>query len=176
MQKALADFRQSGGLYYPIRLASGGVLWGAERYARLSGNDLQPEGWFEEDVPCLASQEVGTGCVFYLATRAGRGAAKDPAGLLRNGVPTLLRKALDRAGVRPMAGLRGPGLGQVRVDLLSGADGPRFLVMHNRSADEQVIQLDPLPDGEGLFTDTWWHLSDGQPVTVPGGYIDLIVL
>lgn len=171
VRKAMADFRSAGSLYYPIRLAAGGLAWGASRYARLEGEDLRALGWFEPDIPCLIAKETGAGAIFYFASHIGQGTKKDPSGLLE-----LVRGALKRAGIRPAAGLGGPGLGEVRVDRIADQAGPRYLVIHNRSEQEQEIQLDCFPDGEGLFTGVKMPLSAGQPMRLPGGFIDLIVL
>jgi beta-galactosidase len=171
VRKALADFSTTGGQYFPIQLAGGSIAWGAERYARLEGEGLQALGWFETEVPCLAQKTIGAGAVYYLATRAGLGAQKDPAGL-----QTLVHAALRRADVRPTANLRGPGLGQVRADLLTSPAGPRFLVLHNPSTADQTVQLDPLPDGTGIFSGRAFSFASGQPVYLPAEFIDLIQL
>ncbi|RPJ38484.1 MAG: hypothetical protein EHM21_16795, partial [Chloroflexi bacterium] len=171
VRKALRDFGQAGGLYYPIQLAEGAIAWSALRYAVLDGADLNAVGWFEPGKPCLVSKPVGDGFVFYCGAHLGQGAKKDPAGLVR-----LLRKAFERAGVRPAANLRGPGFGQVRVDVISSVGRPRYLVINNRSETPQRIQLDALPDGMGLFTGLELALKNGKEVEIPGAWIDLVVL
>jgi len=175
VRKALADSAVSGGLYFPIQLASGQAAWGAERYAQLDCPDGQPEGWFEPGKPCMVSKAVGTGAVFYAATHLGQGAKKDAGGLI-----AWLQKALERAGVRPAAGLKGEELIPVKIDLIASSGSPRYLVIHNRSDREQIIQMDPLPDGVankvgvGIFTGMKLPLSQGVPLHLPGGFIDII--
>lgn len=171
VRKAMADFAVAGGMYFPIQLTGGPVAWGADRYAQLSGDGAQPGGWFEPGVPCLVSKTVGAGAVYYAATHLGQGAKKNSAGLV-----AWLQKALDRAKVKPTAGLKGVGLSAVRVGLISNSNGPHYLVIFNTSDQEQVVQMDPLPDGTGLFTGHKLSLSRGASLTVPAGFIDIVTL
>jgi beta-galactosidase len=171
VRKSLADFAVSGGAYFPIQVAGGQIVWGAHRYAPIKAADSRALGWFEPGSPCLVAKEIGAGAVFYAGTYLGQGAQKDPAGL-----KAWLRQAVERAGLRPSAGIKGPGAGLVQVHVLADAIGPCFLLVHNLSEQEQVIELDPLPDGEGIFSGRQLPLSKGRPVTIPGDFIDLFSL
>jgi beta-galactosidase len=171
VEKALDALGTSGGQHFPIRLASGAAAWGASRYAVVAGVGLTTEGCFEPGVPCLASKAVGEGLVLYCGTNLGQGAKMEAAGLLE-----VLGRVLERAGVTPVLGLRTPTPGQVRVDLLEDGRGPRFLVIWNRSEQEQRIELDCAPTGRGLFSGWTWPGPGAGPIGVPGGFADLIVL
>jgi beta-galactosidase len=172
VKKAMTDFQSTGSEYFPILLDGSlldgdGLAWGANRYARLAGEDMAVEGRFEADFPCLVSKEVDQGCVFYNGTNLGQGAKKDPAGMI-----ALLHKAAMRAGV----GVTAVGNGQVHVDLIQDETGPRYLVVINRSEEEQEIRLDGLLKANGLFSGASWQMDGNQPVRVPGGFIDLMVI
>jgi beta-galactosidase len=172
VRKSLADFVVSGGPYLPIQMAEGTLVWGAHRYAQLEIQNSQILGWFERDAPCLAAKEIGAGAVFYAGTNLGQGAQKDATGM-----NAWLRQAASRAGVRPQAGLKESGNGKVQVHLLTSQESrPHYLFIHNFTDQEQVIEIDPLPDGEGIFSGVQLKLSDGKPVCIPGAFIDLIAL
>ena len=173
VRKALADLGTSGGLYFPIRLAGGTLAWGASRYAALESQDANVEGCFAADVPCLISKSVGHGTVFYCGTNLGQGARQGETGLVE-----LVRKAATRAGVAPTLNLVSGIPGQVHLDLLQDDHGPRFLMVVNRSADEQAIRLPSLgmASCHGLFSGLDWALRGDQPISVPAGLVDLFVL
>jgi hypothetical protein len=167
VKKALAEFGTSGGLYFPIRLASGNLAWGAARYAQLVGEGCTVEGAFEAGADCLVSRLVGKGKVFYCGTNLGQGAKKNPAGLME-----LLAKAAASAGVAPT--LNASGSDQVHVDALWDDQALRFLVLNNRSKDALTLRLEGSGTAHGLFSKIVYDLS--RPVSLPGEFIDLFVV
>ncbi len=171
VRKALADFKTSGGQYFPLRLSNGGLAWGASRYAILTGDGLTIEGEFVPGSPCLVSKSVSQGQVFYCGTNLGQGAQVDSSGLVE-----LLRRVAGRAGVHPILHLSASETGQVRVDAIQDESGPRFLVVQNRSDREQFVRLDLAKSGRGLFSGLDWSLNPDRKIGLPAGFIDLIVL
>lgn len=166
VKKALAEFGNTGGKFFPIRLSGGGTAWGAERYAVLSGEGLTVEGTFETSRPCLVSKAVGDGWVFYCGTNLGQGAARGAEGLL-----TLLDKASRRAGVRPTCGVEGA---DVRVDgLYNPAGGLRFLVLNNLTSETQAPRLEVSARLRGVFSGREAVVRPDQPLTLEAGFIDL---
>lgn len=45
-KKAMESIGVSGGKYYPIHQINGKIIWGALRYAELSGKNITIEGYF----------------------------------------------------------------------------------------------------------------------------------
>ena len=173
-RKALAGSGTTGALYYPIRLSSGTIAWGAERYAVLSGAQMQPEGYFEPGAACLASVEIGQGRVFYSGTNLGRGAGKDRRGLLE-----ILRRLAQQAGIAPTLNVRNLGDAEVHLNLLEEDGQPRFLVIHNPADVEQQILLPGLRATlRGLFSKDIAHLAlDGKtPISIPARFVDLFIV
>ena len=167
VKKALAEFGTSGGQYYPIRLASGNVLWGAARYAILGGQDCAVEGTFEAGVPCLVSKKVGQGMVFYCGTNVGQGARKDASGL-----HDLLAKAAAAGGVSPTLGISAAG--QVRMDVLRDSQGPRFIMLLNRAKEPCTVRLQASGTARGLFSGQ--SIALDQPIHLPGDSAELYMI
>lgn len=141
VKKALLAAGTTGGRDFPVQLAGGGVLWGAERCAWRAGDGLEPAGAFDAAGPVLGWQAVGAGQVFYAGTHLGQASLRDPAAFT-----AFLQCGWERAGVRPTLGAEGGGL--VHVDLLTTADGRRFLVVVNRTDTPGTLTLEgegPLP-------------------------------
>lgn len=120
--------------------SGGEFLWGAQRYAILSGDEL--EAWATFDgadgpVPVVASKRVGRGSVIYAGTLLGLGASHDARGLA-----VLLRRTAAAAGVQPAGSAHGGEPGVVHVDVLRDEQQrARFAVIVNRSQSEQVVRL-----------------------------------
>ncbi|MBI2300389.1 MAG: beta-galactosidase [Armatimonadetes bacterium] len=165
VRKALRDFGATGGTFFPIRMAGGALVWGAHRYAELSGDGLESLGSFDGQVPCLGRKQVGRGTVFYCGTNLGQAAERDPAGLL-----AILRLAVAAAGIAPTARAELPGT--VHADLLADEAGPRFAVVVSRAEREQAVTIGAPSRWRGLFTGVTWKA--GAPVTVPAGFADLL--
>jgi hypothetical protein len=180
VRKALQDFQTSGGKYFPIRLASGQVVTGAERYALLAGQSINPEGWFDVPEPCLASFQAGDGWVFYAGTNLGQGACQDPDGLLH-----VLDKALLQAKITPTL-TQSQRAFAVHVDLLIDKAGNlRAFVIQNRSDLPQKFKMafttsqtgpeNSVRKGTCLFHNVDIDLSQ-DAIELPARFIDLVIL
>ncbi|MHB9133819.1 MAG: beta-galactosidase [Armatimonadota bacterium] len=162
VRKALDAFGVTGGQYYPIRLASGEIVWGAHRYAELTGDQLTPEGSFTGTTPCLASVAVGQGRVFYCGASFGLAAERSDAGL-----QAMLDKALAAADVQPVCRLTAEQPGSIHLDLLTNEAGARFAVVINRTDQPQQITLEGRECWRGIFTGLSWRLAGFTDVSVP---------
>lgn len=168
-RKALEGVR-SGGEYLPCRLEDGGILWGAQRYAVLAGDDLETWATFDSTdgpLPIVVSKTVGCGQVIYAGTQLGLGARQDARGLA-----DLVRRAATAAHVLPTCRATDSA---VHVDVLSDDGGTRFVFLLNRSEGAQVVRLEqPVGGLRGLFTGMRWDGSG--PTTAPPGFCDLFVI
>lgn len=168
VRKALREFGVSGGKFYPIRLADGRLVWGAHRYAELSGKGLVSVGTFDGRVPCVGRKSVGRGTVFYCGTNFGQAAERDPAGL-----KTMVQMAAAAAGIEPVGQLQADQAGTVHVDVLSEGGAPRFAVVVGRADREQRVQLNAQGRWRGLFSGVTWDLNGRTTVTVPADCAEL---
>ena len=170
VRKALAAFGATGGRFFPIKLTSGDIVWGAHRYAELAGDNITPEGAFTGAAPCLASVNVGKGKVIYCGTSFGLAAERSDAGL-----QAMLDKVLAAAGISPTLGISAELPGTVHLDVLTG-DAVRFAVLISRAEREQRIML--AGDGlwHGIFTNPGWKPTETTTLTIPAGYAELFVL
>ncbi len=155
VRKALRDTGTAGGRFFPITLADGGFVWGANRYAILGGDGATAEGSFDGAEPCIVSAKVGEGRVIYCGTNLGEGSLRD-AGYLAQ----FLARELAAAKASPTLGAAADAIGAVHVDALHGPDGPAFLVVLNRSDGPRTITL----AGEGI----WRGLFSGAELSLPG--------
>lgn len=171
VRKAMQAQAPSGGQHFPIRRPDGSLIWGASRYAELSGENLTGEGFFTPEIPCLISKTVGNGAIYYCATNLGEGAKADSTGLVQ-----LLDQIAGRAGANPILDLRADPPGQVRVDLLENNRGPAFLTISNKSDQSVSIHLDLPGAGTGLFSGRRFQFDSPEAQQIPGSFIDLIVL
>ncbi|MBN2643437.1 MAG: beta-galactosidase, partial [Victivallales bacterium] len=94
LRKALQRSDVTGDQYFPVLFEDNSIIWGAQRYAELSGN-IVPLGYSGSESPCIASASSGKGTVFYCGSNFGQGAEKDKSGL-----NTLIRKVMNFAGIR----------------------------------------------------------------------------
>ncbi len=177
VRKAMQDFQTSGGKYFPISLASGEIAWGADRYATLSGENIQPEGWFGTEAPCLATIPVGKGWVFYAGTNLGQGAQHNSEGLHE-----ILETAAGRARIDPPLLFGTDSQTRVHIDELRDTQGNlRGLIVQNSSDLAQTIMIPPFPEtdkrlqGKCIFTGTEWDPSTVQ-IELPPQWIDLVIL
>jgi len=151
-RKAVAAGAPHAGPLVPVRLASGELLWGCDRIAALAGAEMKPLGTANGGDVCVGLAPAGGGWVLACGTNVGRAAARGDAGLV-----ALLRIAMERASVEPAMGASADGPG-AHVDLLCDAEGPRFVVAVNASAEPRAIRLARAPEGDwrGLFTGAAW--------------------
>ena len=172
MRKAMTSSGgASGGQFYPIRLATGTLAWGTDRYARLEGEGLQTEGHFEPAYPCLASKAVGEGFVFYCGAELGKGAARDDQGLAE-----ILDRLEKRAGIHPVLGAKTAKPGALQVGLLSEGGKPRFLTLHNPSGVIQSLTLELKGKVKGIFSQREWSLDGEVPLIIPAGLTDIFTI
>jgi beta-galactosidase len=169
-RKALLDFGTTGGAVFPIQLADGTLGYGAHRYAILEGEGAMSEGMFDGVNPVLLSKRVGDGRVFYCGTNLGMGAGKGDMALM-----TLLRKATEAAGVRPVMAARADEPGMVHVDLLGEGAAGRFAVVLNRTERPQKLWLNAHENWRGVFTGTEWRLDGASQMELPASFVDLFV-
>jgi beta-galactosidase len=165
VRKALAQYGTAGGTHYPIRLAGGGLAWGAHRYAELAGERIVAEGAFNV-APCLASLRVGNGAVLYCGTNFGQA---EPG---RAGLRIMLDQALRMAGVRATADCL-TSADSVHLDILHRDGQPAFAVVLNRTAEEQTITVQTSGLWRSLFTGAQWRMTSGDAVLVPAAMAEL---
>jgi beta-galactosidase len=170
VEKALREAETQGGRFYPIRLADGSYIWGASRYAALEGDGIVPEGSFDGTGTCLASKAVGAGRVLYCGANLGEGAVRDGSLL-----EAFLRRRLADVGIRPTLGAHPGQPGPVHLDALLQEAETAFLVVINRSAEDQDLRLDLRGTWRGLFTGLTWQPADGGTVPVPAHCAEVLV-
>jgi beta-galactosidase len=168
VRKALQEAGTAGGRFFPIRLADGSYVWGANRYAILEGEDVAALGSFDGVDACIASKRLGEGRLIYCGTNLGEGACRDARYLER-----FLVKELTAASVSPTMAASSEVSGTVHVDLLHGPDGPAFMVVVSRAEQPQTVSLAGEGRWRGLFSGDEWVLpGEGK---VPPGRAELLV-
>jgi len=167
--KALAYFGTSGGLYYPILMPNGHVIWGASRYAELESPAGRPEGSFDRQHACLMSFEHELGHVFYAGTNLGLGAKQDDVGLR-----AVLYRLAERSGILARLPVVPRPNGIAHCDAIGPSSEPRFLVVTNPDAAEDMDSFRFGGRWRGLYSGAEW-CTDGGSVTVPGEFCDLFV-
>ena len=175
VQKALRDSGLSGGRFFPVRLADGSYVWGANRYAMLDGDcaavegdEVTVEGSFDGENACIVSKKVGEGRVIYCGTNLGEGACRDAGHLQR-----FLAGQLAAAGVEATLAVPAETAGLLHIDLLHGPDGPAAMVVINRAETPVAVVLEGEGKWRGLFGGEEWSLP-GE-VTVKKGSAELWV-
>ncbi len=167
VKKAVDASGLAGGKYIPVRIPSGGILWGAERFAILDGDGLCVEGTFDDRV-CIASKSVGRGHLFYSGTNLGEGAVKGDAGL-----KSLLAKILTGAGVFPTMNLTSDGDG-VHLDRIMDGEEIRYLVLMNKSDVPRTVTMEGRGTFRGIFSGAELDFATGVSTsTLEAGFIDL---
>jgi beta-galactosidase len=180
VRKAMAGAGTSGGQFFPIQLPTGTVAWGSDRYARLQGIDLQPEGYFEPAFPCLASKPLGEGFIFYSGTELGRAANMELDGKSAskngNGLTEILMKTTKRAGIYPVLNTHTTRPGVVQIGMLHEDGKPRFVTIHNPTDSDQTLVLDWHGKLKGIFSQVEWVLDGTTPMIVPAGLTDILTV
>jgi hypothetical protein len=166
VRKAIRDTGTAGGRFFPITLADGGFVWGANRYAILEGDTS--EGSFDGVEPCIMSAKVGEGRVIYCGTNLGEGSLRDATYLAQ-----FLAKQLAAASVSPTLGASSEAIGCVHVDALKGPGGEAFMVILNRSDELREVTLGGEGKWRGIFSGTELNLPGD--VTVPPSLADIFV-
>ena len=171
MRKALEEVGTTGGRYFPIKLSSDTIAWGADRYAMLDGEDITSEGSFDGRALCLVSKKVGKGMVFYNGTNLGRGAAQGMEGFVQ-----LLLKATRAADLKPTLDAQSQNWGQVHLDLLEDQGGTRrFIMAYNRSDEPQKVTVNGSEKWKGIFTGKRVPMSGKTEITFDPDSIDLLM-
>lgn len=159
VRKALAG-SATGGRLFPMACVDGGTLLGAERYAELAGDGLEPIAWFSPGKPVVAARAVGRGRVVYAGTDLALAARLGGA----DGLNRLLTQVLARAGIAAPGGIAAPAGRRVRIDQLHDRAGRlRFAVAHNDEDTAQRVRL-----GGGA----WRGVYDGAAVAA-GAEVEL---
>jgi beta-galactosidase len=149
----------------PIRLKSGNILWGSDRYAKVDSPNAEPLGWFHNDYPAIIQKSIGKGTLIYCGTNIGEGSLKD-----KNGFMEIIDRLIELAGIAPNLNLTGPA-NTVRVDSLFRNEGLEFMVIQNKSENTQKIKPDIIESFEGLFSET--KILPNSINEIPGGFCDL---
>lgn len=164
-RKLLKDFGVSGAKYFPIRLKSGNILWGAERYAKIESSNAIPLGWFHNDYPCIVQKNIGKGTILYCGTNMGEGSQKDPSGFME-----ILNSTVKMAGISPNLNQSGVSNG-LRIDSLYQDNKLEFLVIRNNLRVNQLLKPDQKDDFIGLFSGV--KLTTDSAAEIPASFCDI---
>jgi beta-galactosidase len=168
--KALEESGISGSRYYPIRLPGGQLLWGAERYAELAGNNLKVEGTFQQGKPCAVSKAVGDGYVYYYGSRLGTGAAKENKGL--HGV---IGRVCQEAGTGPVLEATPEEANMLFCNMLEKQGQAEFIATQSRSGKTLSVTLAGEGSFRGLFSGITWSMDGPTTLDLPPDFTDLFV-
>jgi len=169
-KKALISIGITGARYFPVSQADGTMIWGDSRYAELSGDNIEPEGFFEKGKPCAVSKPLGKGYIYYYGTLLGSGSAKDSKGLTN-----LIDRACKKAGVQKILKASAETIQKFRVDVLQMNGEDKFITIH--SMNDEKIQVSLSGNGlyVGLFSQMIINLNEKSLVDFPAGFTDLFV-
>jgi len=169
-KKAKESASLTSGKFYPIRQTNGKDIWGASRYAELSGKNITIEGYFEKDKCCAVSKTVEKGYVYYYASRLGSGATINNEGLL-----SLIERACIKAGIKKTLRATASENNKLRVDVLRQEAKVRFITIQNISAGKLSVSLYGEGTYKGLFTGMKLMLDSKIKFELPPEFIDLFV-
>ena len=148
------------------------VLYGADRYAVIDGNDLNHEGLFNSTAPCIVSCKTGNGRVYYCGTNAGSGINIDSSGLMY-----LLRKIFNIAQVHPTFDINPAANNQsLHLDALYGEDSetPDFIVVNHRGKTPISLNINVLKKYSGIFHNMPIEpMTRGGAVLIPPDFTDI---
>jgi beta-galactosidase GanA len=164
-KKLLKDFGVSGSKYFPVRLISGNILWGAERYAKIESPGSDPLGWFHNDYPVIIQKTIGKGLLTYCGTNIGAGSVKD-----KNGFMEVFNSLIKQSGIKPNLNVSGYE-NVIRIDSLFQNNQPEFVVIRNKSHENQKIKLDTNRSFKGLFSEI--KILPGRSTEIPPASCDL---
>jgi beta-galactosidase len=169
-KKAMESVGVSGAKYYPIHQTNGKVVWGALRYAELSGDNITIEGYFEKDKPCAVSKPVGKGFVYYYATCLGSGATKDNGGLL-----DIIGRAGKKAGIEKTLKAVAGENNKLRTDTLLQNGEVKFITVQSISDKKMPVTLFGKGAYKGLFTGLKFTMNGETKLDLPPGFTDIFV-
>jgi beta-galactosidase len=160
VKKAIDAYGTTGGKYFPIKMTNENVIFGAERFAIIEGNDIERWGEFDGKC-CIGMKKLGKGYVVYCGSNLGEGAKYHSQGFAE-----LINKVCKLADIEPKYDSLG---GNIRIDSI----GDEMLIIHNRAKDEQVIKLECHKTLQGVFSQT--VIENNISVKIKGGFVDLFV-
>jgi beta-galactosidase len=167
VKKMLADLGTTGAKFFPIKINdSNTILWGANRYAELSGNNLTTEATFNNK-PCIVSKNIGKGKLYYCGTNLGEGSEKDYKGFTE-----ILLKVLKHRNINSVLNTVMAETGSVHVDALYKKDKLKFVVIRNIGNKENAIQLKGVGNMKGLYSSI---NIESDKITVPADFADIFV-
>lgn len=164
-KKMLKVFGTTGSKYFPIRLKSGNIVWGAKNCAKIRASDARSLGWFYDDFPCIVQKESGRGRIIYCGTNIGEGREKDGKGFSE-----IFNHAVSIAGVNSNLNVQCPE-SKLRVDTLYKDGNIEFIVIWNNSGEKKKINLMIDEKYNGLFSDT--KLFNSTKYDVLQGFCDI---
>jgi hypothetical protein len=160
-----------GGEYVPIRLQRNTIAWGGgSRYAVLEADNAETLGSFNGQDPTLVVKRIGLGAVIYCGSNLGQGAKRDAAGLRE-----VLKIAVTHASVSPTLNAVADAP-DVHVDVLEQGRSPRFVLIWNRSINEQSVTLTARGRLRGLFTGQIHMCGDEGKLTLKPSSVDLFAV
>lgn len=172
VKKALSTQALHGGAYFPIRMKNPPLLWGADRYARLAGDDMNLEGFFETDDPCVVSKQVGNGTIYYAGTNLGLGSSAGAESLMH-----FLHLIALHAGVQDILINQPFMAGQVHADILQKGNQTHYLVMMNQDTSAHNVTMSAISTPgrfTGLYSGLTIHTAD--VFEIPAQFVDLFFL
>ncbi len=175
LRKALQESALAGGKFFPISYEGRNVIWGAWRYAELTGQ-IEMLGSLGDSRCSLGLTRIGQGMVYYAGTELGCGAEKDYTGLAR-----LIDMIAAKAKVCSTLNCKSSDEMNVHVDALFSGDNdvPEFIVISNKDNQPAELELNILQDCHcaGIFSEMNLSMSTGcNNIEIPADFIDLFVV
>jgi beta-galactosidase len=170
LQKLLEGVGTTGSKFYPITQKEGGVLWGAVRYAELSGINTTPEAWFMHDKPVAVSKKTGKGWIYYYGSNLGTGTIKDAQGLVE-----VLEKVCNKAGVEKILNAKLKTNQKCRVDVLHRKNVVEYLTIQSNANEEVTLSLKPEHNFKGLFSGINLKSGTDSEINLPAMFADIFV-
>ncbi len=155
MKKSFEAYGVSGGKYYLIETANGG-LYGAERFAKLNCSTGEIIG-YAGGMPCIAKVPVENGTVYYCGTNLGEGASANT-----NAFSEFLDAVCQDSGLKKNLADTGTG---IHTEFL----GRRLLAVHNMNAQAAALRI----CGKSIFHG---HTDTDGIFEVPANSADILVI
>ncbi|MDD6209213.1 MAG: beta-galactosidase [Bacteroidales bacterium] len=166
-KKLLRDFGISGGMYVPVIMNDGSLLWGALRYAELEAKDATPLGYFRPGTTCIIKKKIGKGTVYYCGTNIGEGSMKDKPAFY-----SFLNDLMSDGKVNKPLGLKN---NKISVGTLyNKKEELSFITIRNTGANAETLTLDFDGQAKGLFSSM--NIKSERPFTLPTNFCDLFVV
>jgi beta-galactosidase len=169
-KKALEAAGISGIGYFPIQLPGGKILWGAQRYAELQGNNLKVEGSFHKGRPCAVSTPLGEGHVYYFGSRLGSGASRGNEGLLE-----VIGRICEKAGTGRTLSASPAYDNMLFCAALMKNSRVEFIALQSRSDKAMPVTMAGYGKFSGLFSGKTFSMDGTGKIDLPPGFTDLFV-